>query len=184
MKNLFYTTVFLVFVVVSNTGCVGTIYSAVHDERNIKTIASDSVIETKILKELAVEKSSDLMDVAVTSYKGDVFLVGEYRDNKQKERFLNATKDIDGVKSVDGYFVKVNKNHPCDTKKDLGITAEVKGKLIADSSIWSTNIEVSTIQCKVILWGTVGSSLEIKKAIKHAKDVKDIETVKSFLKTP
>lgn len=184
MKNIFYTIVFVVFVLISNTGCVGTVYSAVHDERNIKTIASDSLIETKILKELAVEKSSDLIDVAVTSYQGDVFLVGEYKDNKQKSRFLAATKDIEGVKSVKSYLVKADKEHPCDTKKDLGITAEVRGKLIADTSIWSTNIELSTIQCQVILWGTVGSSVEIKKAIKHAEDVKDIDSVKSFLKTP
>lgn len=182
MKKLIVMLVTLGFIALINSGCVGTIYSAAVDERNVKTIASDTAIEVKILKNLNSEKSSDLIAVSVTSYEGNVFLVGEYENMIQKNRFISAAKKVEGVRSVKTYLIPAKKNHPCDTKKNLGITANVKAKLIGDKSIWSTNVHVSTMQCQVVLWGTVGTSAEITKSISHAKSVEGVKSVKSFLK--
>ncbi len=183
MKNLIYAGLFSLFVVVTNTGCVGTIYSATVDERNVGTIASDKTIEVKILKKLTEGESSDLISVSVTSYEGKVFLVGEYETSAQKNRFYKAARSVEGVKSVGSYLVKADKNHPCGTTENLEITAKVKAALIGDKSIWSTNINISTIQCQVVLWGTVGTAQEISKAVKHAKSVEGVRSVKSFLKS-
>lgn len=183
MKNLIYSALLSLLIVFTNTGCVGTIYSAAVDERNVKTVASDTAIEVKILKKLADNKSSDLMDLSVTSYEGKVFLVGEYENSTQKNRFISAAKSVEGVKSVGSYLIKTDKNSSCDTKKNIEITAKVKAKLIGDSSIWSTNVHVSTIQCQVVLWGTVGTSAEVSKSIAYAKKVEGVKSVKSFLKS-
>ena len=77
----------------------------------------------------------------------------------------------------------MDKNSPCGTTKNLAITAKVKAKLVEDKSIWSTNINISTIQCQVVLWGTVGTSQEISKSIAYAKSVDGVRSVKSFLKS-
>ena len=183
MKKLVYLLLFTGFIVLSSTGCVGTIYSAAVDERNVKTVASDTSIEFKILKKLSDKKSSDIIDVSVSSYKGKVFLVGEYKDLTQKNRFISAAKSVEGVKVVDSYFKKVNKKSSCGTKENLSITAKVKAKLIGDSSIWSTNVHISTMQCQVVLWGTVGTAAEISKSIQYAKQVEGVKSVKSFLKS-
>lgn len=180
--KLLISSLILAVIVLFNTGCVGTVYSAVMDERNVKTVASDTKIELAILKKLADEKSSDLIDVSVTSYEGKVFLVGEYVDTAQKTRFLNAAKSVEGVKSVGSYLLKADKNHPCGTSKNLEITAKVKAALIGDGDIWSTNVRVSTMKCQVVLWGTVGTSAEVSKSIAHAKKVEGVSSVKSFLK--
>ena len=174
---------FATFIVLSTTGCVGTIYEAVVDERSVKTIASDKGIELDILKKLSDKESGDLIDVSVTSYHGDVFLVGEYQDSAQKSRFLSSAKSIEGVRSVKSYLLKANKNSPCDTKINLEITAKVKANLIGDKSIWSTNVKISTMQCQVVLWGTVGTPAEVSKSIGHAKSVEGVKSVKSFLKS-
>lgn len=183
MRHIIMLILFSGFVVFFNTGCVGTIYEAAVDERNVGTIANDKTIEVKILKKLSDGKSGDLIDVSVTCYKGDVFLVGEYEDSAQKKRFLNSAKSVEGVRSVDSYLKQAVKDHPCDTKKNLKITAGVKAALIGDKSIWSTNVKVSTMQCQVVLWGTVGTSAELSKSIKHAKSVEGVKSVKSFLKS-
>jgi len=180
--KLIYTLLLAGFIALTNTGCVGTIYSAVMDERNVGTVASDTKIELIIMKRLADAKSVDLIDVSVTSYEGKVFLVGEYENSAQKERFLKAAKGVDGVKSIDSYLQKADKNHPCGTSENLKITAELKAALIGDKSIWSTNIRVSTIKCQVVLWGTVGTTEELSKSIQHAKKVEGVTSVKSFLK--
>ncbi len=166
-----------------NTGCVGTIYSAAVDERNVKTIANDTSIELSILKKLSEGESSDIIDVSVSSYEGKVFLVGEYENSSQKNRFLSASKSVEGVKSVDSYFLQVNETSPCGTKENLSITVKVKSNLIGDKTIWSTNVHVSTMQCQVVLWGTVGTPEEVSKSIEHAKKVEGVKSVKSFLKT-
>ncbi len=164
------------------TGC-GTIYRTTVDERNVKTVASDTSIETKIKKQLSNGKFSDLLNVSVTSYEGDVFLVGEYESVEQRDRFVTAAKAVEGVTSISSYFVKANKNHPCGTKQNVGITSKVKTSLIKDKSIWSTNVNVKTMQCQVVLWGTVGKAEEVEKSIKHAKAVEGVQSVKSFLKS-
>lgn len=180
--KLIYSLLFAGFIVLTNTGCVGTIYSAAMDERNVTTVASDTGIEFEIMKKLTDDKSGDLIDVSVTSYEGKVFLVGEYLDSVQKARFLKAAKGVEGVKSVGSYLVKADKNHPCGTSENLKITAKVKAALIGDDSIWSTNVRVSTMKCQVVLWGTVGTSAEVSKSIQHAKKVEGVKSVKSFLK--
>jgi hyperosmotically inducible protein len=67
--------------------------------------------------------------------------------------------------------------------QNLELTAKVKAKLIEDDDIWSTNVDVKTIQCITVLWGLVGSETEISKAIAHAESVKGVEMVKSFLQS-
>ena len=164
------------------TGC-GTIYSATVDERNVKTITSDTSIEAKIKKQLSKGKYSDLLNLSVTSYEGDVFLVGEYESVAQRDRFVAAAKAVEGVASISSYFVKANKNHPCGTKQNVGITTKVKTSLIEDKTIWSTNVKVKTMQCQVVLWGTVRKAEEVEKSVSHAKAVEGVQSVKSFLKT-
>ena len=123
------------------------------------------------------------MAVSVTSYDGDVFLVGEYENDVQKNRFISAAKKVEGVKSVKSYLILEDKQSACGTKENLEITARVKANLIGDKSIWSTNVHISTIQCQVVLWGTVGTYAEIAKSIKHAKNVEGVTSVKTFLKS-
>jgi hyperosmotically inducible protein len=65
---------------------------------------------------------------------------------------------------------------------NLELTAAAKGKLIKDKSIWSTNVDVKTVQCNIVLVGLVGSKEEINKAVAHAKSVEGAKSVKSFLK--
>jgi hyperosmotically inducible protein len=63
------------------------------------------------------------------------------------------------------------------------ITSQVKTKLIGDKEIWSTNVDVKTVQCNVVLLGVVGSKKEIDKAIAHTKSVKGVRGIKSFLRS-
>ena len=58
-----------------------------------------------------------------------------------------------------------------------------KAKLVGDKEIWSTNIDIKSIQCKVVLYGLVGTKKEINKAIAQAKSVEGVRGVKSFLKS-
>lgn len=163
------------------TGC-GTIYQAAVDERSVGTIVDDTKIKTKILKNFADDEQVKILDFAVSCYEGHAYLIGEYETTAQKRRATQLARNTEGVKDVTTYFLQKQTNPPCTAKENLGITAKVKAKLIGDKGIWSTNIDVKTMQCMVVLWGLVGSQEEISKAIAHAKSVEGVKSVKSILK--
>jgi len=123
-----------------------------------------------------------ILDFSVSSYEGHVYLIGEYEKQAQKDRAIKLARKEKGVSGLTTYLLPENPKPACGTAQNLELTAKVMAKLIGDKGIWSTNIDVKTMQCITILWGIVGSETEISKAISHAKSVKGIKKVKSFLK--
>ena len=179
-KFLRITICFLLMVLAS--GCT-TIYKTAVDERSVGEIASDTKIKLNIVNSFIEDESLKVLDFFVGVYEGDVYLVGAYKSVAQKNRAIEIAKKTENVKSVKTYMLPAKENHPCTTKVNLEITGRVMGRLIEDKDIWSTNIDVKTVQCNVVLVGLVGSAGEVNKAIAHAKGVEGVRSVKSFLKT-
>ncbi len=181
MKNYLFLVLFLALVPMLNS--CGTIYGAAVDERNVSTIASDHKIKANILNKFANDELVGVLDFSVSSYEGHVYLIGEYENQTQRDRAVNLSKNEKGVTGLTTYLIPENPKAACGTAQNIELTAKVKAKLIGDKEIWSTNIDVKTIQCITVLWGIVGSKTEINKAIAHAKSVKGVVKVKSFIKT-
>ena len=170
------------FLVTTITGCT-TIYKTVVDERNVKTIARDTKIKGKILAKFIDDKTIKALDISVACYEGRVYLIGEYETIEQRELSIEIARNTEGVKNISTYLLPKKKDPPCSTKENIKITAKVKVKLVGDKNIWSTNIDIKTIQCIVVLWGLVGSNEEIRKSIAHGRSVEGVKSVKSFLRT-
>jgi len=177
------TTLFC-FMVLSTfvSGC-GTAYKVAMDERNVRTQAKDEKITMAIRKQIIDDNQVKFLDISTYCYDGHVYLVGEYENPTQKRQALKLANGVEGVKSVTGYFLPKTKGDLCGTTDNLELSARVKAKLIKDKNIWSTNIEVKSLQCHIILLGLVGSQDQIKKAIVHAKEVDGVRSVKSYLKS-
>ena len=180
MKKIIIIPFFIFLLAVA--GC-GTIYSTAMDERNMSTIASDTTIKGAIVKKFYDDDKIKSLDISTGCYHGHVYLVGEYDTADQKNRAIKIAKGVDGVKNVTTYLLPKKKGDPCGTDENLEIVGKVKAKLVGDKGIWSTNIDIKSIQCQVVLYGLVGSKEEINKAIAHAKSVEGIRGVKSFLKS-
>ncbi|MCP3874604.1 MAG: BON domain-containing protein [Desulfobacteraceae bacterium] len=172
----------LLFLLIPMLNSCGTIYGAAVDERNVATIASDHEIKGKILKRFADDENVGVLDFSVSSYKGHVYLIGEYETLTQKNRAIQLARNEQGVTGITTYLIPEDPKAMCGTAKNLELTGKVKAALIGDKNIWSTNVDVKTMQCTTVLWGLVGSKTEINKAIAHAKSVKGVTKVKSFLK--
>ena len=181
MKKIIVTIPFLIILLTLN-GC-GTIYSAAVDERNVSTIANDTKIKGEIVKKFYDDDKIKSLDISTGCYLGHVYLVGEYDKIGQRYRAIKLAKSVEGVKSVTTYLLPKKKDDSCGTSENLEIVGKVKAKLVGDKEIWSTNIDIKSIQCKVVLYGLVGTKKEINKAIAHAKSVEGVRGVKSFLKS-
>lgn len=181
MKKIVKIIPFFIFLL-AVTGC-GTIYSTAVDERDMSTISSDTKIKGTIVKKFYDDDKIKSLDISTGCYRGHVYLVGEYDTADQKNRVIKIAKGVEGVKNVTTYLLPRKKGDPCGTDENLEIVGKVKAKLVGDKEIWSTNIDIKSIQCRVVLYGLVGSKKEINKAIVHAKSVEGVRGVKSFLKS-
>lgn len=181
MKKTYYLLVCFMVLSFLNSGC-GTVYKVAVDERSVRTQASDEKITLAIRKKIADSDQAKFFDVSTSCYDGDVYLVGEYETLAHKKEAVKLARSVEGVKSVTTYFLKKKKDDFCGSTDNLGLVAKLKAKLIKDTDIWSTNIQIKTVQCHLVLLGFVGSQTEIQKAIEHAKSVPKVRGVKSFLR--
>jgi hyperosmotically inducible protein len=163
------------------SGC-GTIYKATMDERSVGDQVKDEKITMAIRKAFVNDDSIKTFDISTYCYNGNVYLVGEYETSDQKKKAVKLAKGIEGVKSVTEHFLIKKEDKSCGTADNIELVAKIKGELIGDKEIWSTNIEVKAVQCNVVLLGLVGSRSEITKAIAHAKSVEGVRKVTSYLK--
>ena len=180
MKN--YILLILVLVLIPFVNSCAAIYGAIVDERNLATIISDNGIKANILKDFADNEHVGVLDFSVSCYEGHVYLIGEYEKSAQKSQAIQIAKNQKGVTGITTYLLAANPKSLCGTAKNFELTAKVKAKLIGDKDVWSTNIDVKTMQCITVLWGIVGSQTEVNHAIAHARSVKGVTRVKSFLK--
>ena len=182
-----YSALYLIFLLgltLLAAGCPPkTIYEIALDERSVGDLTKDKEIEAKVKTAFADDETVDALDISVYSFYGDVYLVGQKQTEAQKKRAIEISKKTEGVKSVTTYILqkKGEDEDSCGTTNSLEITAKVSAALIGDEDIWSTNVEVQTVQCNVVLLGLVGSEEEIEKSIVHAKGVEGVRSVKSFL---
>jgi hyperosmotically inducible protein len=151
------------------------------DQRNVNTIINDTKIKFTIVNKFYDDEAINSLNLSSGCYRGHVYLVGEYDKAFQKKRAIKIAKSIEGVKSVTAYMLPKKKDDVCGTDTNIKLALEVKTKLVTDKDIWSTNIDVKSVQCNVILFGLVSSKNKINKAIEHAKSVKGVRTVTSFL---
>jgi hyperosmotically inducible protein len=163
------------------SGC-GTIYKVARDERNVGTQMKDEQITMAIREKFVDDKAVEYFNISTYCYKGNVYLVGEYENLNQKKRAIALAREVDGVKSVTDHFLPEKKGDLCGSTDNLTLGVKVKAKLIGDKDIESTNIEVKTVQCHVILLGLVDETREIKGAVAHAKSVEGVRSVTSYLK--
>lgn len=177
LLQAFFCATILLF----SSGC-GTMYKVAVDERSLSTQVEDEEITMAIRKKFFDDATVKYLDISTYCYRGDVYLVGEYEDVKQKEQALKLAREVQGVKSVSAYFLPKRSTGDCGKGDNLKLMAKIKAKLIKDRDIWSTNIEVKTLQCRAVLLGLVGSEKEIRKAIAHARSISGVKGVKSFLR--
>jgi len=161
-------------------GCA--VYDVAVEERNVGTYTSDRKISFLIEEQFLKDDTIKFLDFDAYSYEGNVYLVGEYDSHAQVDKAVSIAKGVKGVKTVTTYFLPKREDDLCGTMDTMDIAAKLKNKLVGDKDIWSTNIDVEIVQCKIIMLGLVGTEKERDEAIAHAKSVPGTRGVKSFIR--
>lgn len=162
-------------------GC-GKNYRTAMVEGNIAAQTADQRISATLMKRYQEDMSMSALGISADTYLGNVYLVGEYESETQRSNAVAIAQRVEGVKRIDTFILPKKEDPTCHATDNMRIREEVKAALIRDSQIWSTHLEVKTVQCQVVLIGLVGSSTEISKSIGHARSVPGMRGVKSFLR--
>jgi hyperosmotically inducible protein len=161
-----------------------TVYNAAVDERGLGTQARDEWIEANVKKLLYDDEEVKLGDIAVHSYEGRVYLVGEYDYPRQVDRAVKLAKSVAHVVSVQTTFWEKKEHEACGTFDDISLRTKIRTELIGRSGVTAPNVDVAVVQCNVVLLGLLGSKGEIARAVESAKSVEGSSSVKSLLSVP
>ena len=171
------------------SGCAGAVVgvgtaavAASTTEKGFSTSVSDGVIFAKLKDRFIQVNASLLTSADVTVNDGAVLFTGKVKTPEDKIQATRLAWEIKGVREVVNELQVTDTSSIKDIAKDLAASATLRGKMIADKDISSTQIEVKALQCNIILLGLVSSADDISKAVGHAKAVEGVRSVKSFLK--
>lgn len=138
----------------------------------------DSVITTKVKAALLADEYVKSIDVKVETRKSEVMLSGFAESQIQIDRALMVARAVEGVTSVDNQLsLKVGAQTIGNKIDDTVITAGVKSALLADASLKSSDISVTTRVGEVQLSGFVENSSQLSHAVDVAKKVEGVSTV-------
>ncbi|OIO03110.1 MAG: hypothetical protein AUJ49_05065 [Desulfovibrionaceae bacterium CG1_02_65_16] len=165
----------------SLTGC-GTIYKAAVDQRDIGTFVDDGRIESSVRARFISDESVLLRDVSVNSYLGTVYIVGEFASDAQKMRAKQLAMEVGGVRRVTIVPFPKRDDPTCGTTEDLALYAKIKSTLVEDSNIWSTQVDVKTVQCNAVILGLVASQREADAVVRHVNETSGVRTVQNLVR--
>jgi len=163
------------------TGC-GTVYKAAVDQRDVGTFVDDGRIESSVRALYVNDSLVKLRDISVNSYLGTVYVVGEFESDTQKMRAVKLARQVDGVRKVTIIPFTKRDDPTCGTTDELTLYAKIKAKLVEDKDIWSTQVDVKTVQCNVVVLGLVANQRDADAIIRHVNSVEGVRTVQNYVR--
>jgi hyperosmotically inducible periplasmic protein len=161
---------------------------------------TDPGITTAVKSKLAADDTVKATDINVDTKNGVVTLKGEVPSAVVKTRALELAKATDGVRDVVDAIAVTPAAAPTtgvddaqrkagDTARDAGnamgdagITAAIKTKMLADTTVSGLKIDVDTTDGVVALKGDVASLTERRRAVEIARETDGVKSVKDQLK--
>jgi hyperosmotically inducible protein len=153
---------------------------------------SDSGITAKVKTQFATDTTVKAHEINVDTKNHVVTLTGAVDTQAARDRAVEIARDTKGVTDVvDNMTVKITEASAAPAGEtagqvvdDAAITAKVKAKLLADSTVGGLKIDVDTKEGVVTLTSnSMKSQSEIDQAVRLAKQVDGVRDVVSNLTT-
>lgn len=152
---------------------------------------SDTWLQTKLVTTYSLNRHLSIFDIDVDVRDQTAYLGGVVDSSIEKDLAEEVALTIDGMKGVKNSIVVNEKDAEGRAEKlkdsffqkvdDLTITASIKSKLLANSSIDGMDVNVDTKGSKVMLKGVVSSDVERELAEKIALNTRGVTEVENNL---
>ena len=150
-------------------------------EKGLSTSVSDGLIFTKIQDHFLQTDASLPTAVDVTVNDGAVLLTGKVKTPEEKVLATKLTWEVRGVREVVNELQVTDKSSIKDIAKDLAASAQLRGKLIADSGVSSLNFSIDVVNGTVYLSGVAADAEEMNRVVSHARDLRFTQQVVNYI---
>jgi hyperosmotically inducible protein len=151
--------------------------------KSTENFVSDTALTTKVKAALLTEKGLQSTYIKVSTKHSKVTLSGYVPNQKQAWRAGEVAAGIKGVAGVgNALIIRHGNGQSADEYlSDAAITSKIKAEYLITQDLPATTISVKTEEGHVVLSGSVESTAQAKRAVKIAKQVKDVKGVKNEL---
>lgn len=145
--------------------------------------AKDAWIDGKAETTLLFNENLDSFDINTDVKNGVVTLTGKVETEVDKALASELIESLDGVESVENHLTVMDQNTASETAmvlqalKDSKVESVVKTRLLFESEVSGSDIEVEVEEGIVTLEGKVSSDSERDLAVAIAKNTTDVKRV-------
>ena len=150
-------------------------------EKWLSTSVSDGVIFTKIQDRFLQTDAGLPTVVDVTVNDGAVLLTGKVKTPEEKVLATKLTWEVRGVREVVNEIQVSDTSSIKDMAKDLAASAQLRGKLIADSNVSSLNFSIDVVNGTVYLSGVAADAEEMNRVVSHARELRFAQQVVNYI---
>ena len=155
--------------------------AASSSEKGITTSVSDGLVFTKIQDNFLKTDATLSQFVDVTVNDGAVLLTGKLKTPEEKILATKLTWEVRGVREVVNEIQVTDKSSIKDVAKDLAASAQLRGKLIADTSVSSLNFSIDVVNGTVYLSGVAADAEEMNRVVSHARELRFAQQVVNYI---
>ena len=150
-------------------------------EKGLTTSVSDSVIYTKIQDRFIQEDASLSTVVDLTVNDAAVLMTGKVKTPEEKVLATRLAWEVRGVREVINELQVTDTSSIKDVAKDLAASAQLRGKLFADSSVSSLNFSIDVVNGTVYLSGVAADAEEMNRVVGHARELRFAQQVVNYI---
>ena len=150
-------------------------------EKGLTTSVSDSMIYTKIQDRFIQEDASLSTVVDLTVNDAAVLMTGKVKTPEEKVLATRLAWEVRGVREVINELQVTDTSSIKDVAKDLAASAQLRGKLIADSSVSSLNFSIDVVNGTVYLSGVAADAEEMNRVVGHARELRFAQQVVNYI---
>ena len=169
-------------------GCFGAavgtgawVATAASDKRGLKNAAIDLAIRTRI-NNLWLGYSEELITKAnITIFKGRVLLTGIVSGEQLRMDAVRLAWQAKGTKEVINEIQVSKLNSITDYARDSWISAQLKTTLALDKGVAAINYSIDVVGGSVYLLGIAVAPAELERVKNHARQIKYVRRVVSYV---
>ena len=171
------------------SGCGGAIIGAgaaagigVAQERSIGNAIDDTAIATELSAKLFDDSFQLFRDVDLEVVEGRVLLTGKVEKQESRLRAEELAWKIEGVNEVANAIQVTSEGGIGSYASDVRISNQLRAKIIGDTDILGINYSIETVSQIVYLIGIAQSQEELDRVIGHARSIRGVKKVESYVR--
>ena len=162
-------------------GAVAAAGVAASHERGLEATIDDNKISLSINAALIGEDPELFARVSTKVVEGRVLLAGVVPAPEDKVTASRLAWTAPGVREIINEIQVTEGDGLAGLSKDSWILTKLKTRLLADTDISSLNYSIEAVRATVYLMGIAQSQEELERVIRHARDIKGVRNIVSYV---